>query len=341
MPRPTTDWEVLTEEFAELMTRAVQELRIKEENISDLKSVKRIKLGDSQWHACGWIVLSGMILLAFILFPTIFYLTMINKFPLTHRILDAYLHMRYDAILVDETCIIPMTESMQDPFRPPIDCSECVGITGPHRVRNLSQEEFMERYATTMQPVVVEDGQNGWSAGESFSFEFFRKLYSEGSESLSKASGCQFFRYQTEFRGLGEMLNMSKARAQGSEKPWYVGWSNCDGKVANILRKHYTFPYFLPMHLDHSKTDWIFMGLPGYGADMHIDGVDAVSWQAQIKGIKKWILESPPECSGICIHSMEIIVHPGDIIVLDTNKWFHATLIMGNETSIVIGSEYY
>jgi len=28
-------------------------------------------------------------------------------------------------------------------------------------------------------------------------------------------------------------------------------------------------------------------------------------------------------------------------VVLDTNKWFHATKIIGNETSIVIGSEYY
>ena len=38
-----------------------------------------------------------------------------------------------------------------------------------------------------------------------------------------------------------------------------------------------------------------------------------VSWQAQIKGTKKWTLQAPPECYGQCIEQMEIIVEPGQI----------------------------
>ncbi|XP_068687108.1 uncharacterized protein [Montipora foliosa] len=74
--------------------------------------------------------------------------------------------------------------------------------------------------------------------------------------------------------------------------------------------------------------------------DPEIDNVGNPSWQAQIKGTKKWTLEPPPECSLVCDPKLEVTVHPGEIIVFDTNKWFHQTDIMGKELSITIGSEY-
>ena len=43
-----------------------------------------------------------------------------------------------------------------------------------------------------------------------------------------------------------------------------------------------------------------------------IDDVELASWQAQIKGIKKWTLEPPPECYLQC-HTMEVTVYPGEI----------------------------
>jgi len=46
--------------------------------------------------------------------------------------------------------------------------------------------------------------------------------------------------------------------------------SNCDGAAANILRTHYSRPYFLPDEAESSKTDWIFMGSPGFGARLHV-----------------------------------------------------------------------
>lgn len=46
--------------------------------------------------------------------------------------------------------------------------------------------------------------------------------------------------------------------------------SNCDQEATDILRRHYKRPYFLPLQSESSKTDWIFMGSPGYGAHMHV-----------------------------------------------------------------------
>lgn len=46
--------------------------------------------------------------------------------------------------------------------------------------------------------------------------------------------------------------------------------SNCDGRLGNQLREHYKRPYFLPPDSNSSQTDWIFMGSPGHGAQMHV-----------------------------------------------------------------------
>ncbi|KAA0193818.1 hypothetical protein HAZT_HAZT004532 [Hyalella azteca] len=70
-----------------------------------------------------------------------------------------------------------------------------------------------------------------------------------------------------------------------------------------------------------------------------IDHVGKPSWQAQIRGSKTWTLEPPPECYFQC-QTLSVTVHPGNIIVLDTNAWYHKTLIVSDELSITIGSEY-
>ena len=40
--------------------------------------------------------------------------------------------------------------------------------------------------------------------------------------------------------------------------------------VGATLRQHYQRPYFLPDTAESEKTDWLFMGSPGYGAPMHV-----------------------------------------------------------------------
>ena len=46
---------------------------------------------------------------------------------------------------------------------------------------------------------------------------------------------------------------------------------------------------------------------------LQIDAVGNPSWQAQIKGIKKWTLEPPPECSHVCDPKLEVTVKSGEI----------------------------
>ncbi|CAL7940419.1 unnamed protein product [Xylocopa violacea] len=190
-------------------------------------------------------------------------------------------------------------------------------------------------YAYSGRPVVVTDAMANWTATTKFSFAFFKSLY-DGED-----ANCQFFPYKTEFKSLQDVFEMSESRASLEEgtKPWYVGWSNCDEEIGSELRRYYQRPYFLPATAESEKTDWIFMGSHGYGAPMHVDDVEHPSWQAQIKGEKQWILEPPRECHYAC-NRLEVVVHPGEIIVLDTNRWYHQTKIVSEEMSITIGAEY-
>lgn len=245
--------------------------------------------------------------------------------------------------ITQEDCVIGMPEFVSDVFRPPVECDFCKNLTEVDRVSNISPVEFEESYAYTGVPVIIEDGTLNWTAPEVFSFDFFKEIYKEGSQALdNQERHCQFFPYKTSFNSLSEVMQMSskRARMEDGSEPWYIGWSNCDFSAANTLRKHYKRPYFLPELSESSKTDWIFMGSPGYGAHLHIDNVENPSWQAQITGTKKWTLEPPPECYYTCPDRIEVTVQPGQIIVLDTNIWYHSTLNVGSDISICIGSEY-
>ncbi|XP_014219942.1 jmjC domain-containing protein 4 [Copidosoma floridanum] len=235
-----------------------------------------------------------------------------------------------------DRCLIEQPSMARQLFRPAEDCSVCEGVRRIEKLSSVDPWLFEERYAYSGRPVVVSDATANWTAAGAFSFDFLRELYRGG-----RAAECQFFPYRTGFRSLEDFFNMSASRAllrTGSE-PWYVGWSNCDEAIGDVLRRHYDRPYFLPATAETEKTDWIFMGSPGYGAPMHVDDVEYPSWQAQIRGRKKWILEPPRECHYSC-DRLEVVVEPGEIIVLDTNKWYHQTLIVSEDVSITIGAEY-
>nr|CAI5822565.1 unnamed protein product [Callosobruchus analis] len=107
-------------------------------------------------------------------------------------------------------------------------------------------------------------------------------------------------------------MSESRANLEPQEKPWYVGWSNCNDNAGKVLQQYYSKPYFLGNNSEDIALTWIFMGGPGYGAQMHVDNVHYPSWQAQLKGKKLWRLVPPPECYLSC-HKMEVVVQPGEI----------------------------
>ncbi|XP_070579668.1 uncharacterized protein [Ptychodera flava] len=239
-------------------------------------------------------------------------------------------------------CLVDTNFVVMEMTRPVVDCEMCRGLESAPVLQNLSQNDFVEKYAYSGVPALITGATTNWTAMKTFSFHFFQQLYTQTEGALQNVEDeCQFFPYNTEFSTLAEALNMSDERAsfQKNEKTWYIGWSNCHPDIASVLREHYQRPYFLPDDSESSSLDWIFMGGSGIGANIHLDFVQRPSWQAQISGQKTWTLIPPPECEDVC-KPLEITVSKGDIIVIDTNIWYHATRISPGEISITIGSEY-
>ena len=74
----------------------------------------------------------------------------------------------------------------------------------------------------------------------------------------------------------------------------------------------------------------------------HLDDLDSVelsSWQAQLRGKKTWTLAPPPECESTC-SPFNVTVNTGDMIVINTNIWYHGTYIHPGSMSVTIGSEF-
>lgn len=156
-------------------------------------------------------------------------------------------------------------------FREPETCEICTRTTEVKKIQNVSASSFYADYVLKVTPVVVTDGAKNWSATKVYSFDFFKNLYQNQQPDISDPT-CQFFPYKTDFRSLHEALNMDPKRAslEDGQKPWYIGWSNCNDQTGRSLRKFYQTPYFLPDISENMALNWIFMGGPGHGAHMHV-----------------------------------------------------------------------
>lgn len=239
-------------------------------------------------------------------------------------------------------CFIDHSEASLEFVRPVTNCAAmCEGLTEVPRFDSITRDEFLKDFAYTGRPLVVTGATRNWTAMDVFNFNYFKKLYNkyEDAYDVQEQGSCQFFAYKTDFGSLEDVFLMSKRRAALKGKPWYIGWSNCHTKVMQDFRKHYEKPDFLPLESETSQQDWFFMGGSGPGAPVHIDTVDRPSWQAQISGRKSWKLIPPAECEHVC-RSLNVTMSPGDIVVVDTNQWFHSTYVHPGDICITIGAEY-
>ena len=128
--------------------------------------------------------------------------------------------------LFSHQCLVAADSLLLTLFRPPMDCRICQNLTQIDRLSRLSREQFEEHYAYSGLPVIVTDATVNWSAFQTFSFEFFRGIYSSDSPTLVSGEDCQFFPYESGFRNLSDVFDMTDQRAnlQHGSDPWYIGW---------------------------------------------------------------------------------------------------------------------
>lgn len=237
-------------------------------------------------------------------------------------------------------CIIPNNYFVWEATRPISDCQFCINVTKPIIFQNATRDEFSQ-YAYTSKPVVVKQAFLHWPAYKVFDFQFFKNLYARFEDGVrSVDEECQFLHFKSDFVSLQDVFEMSHARSKNlpDEKSWYVGWGNCHPQILKELRKFYTKPQFLPEDCEMPAKDYVFMGFDA-GATMHLDFINRLMWQAQLKGSKTWRLLPSNECEDVCA-PVTFKVEPGDAVLVDTRVWYHGTTITPGEFSLSIQSEY-
>ena len=84
--------------------------------------------------------------------------------------------------LDDEACLItkPMWLSSDLTTSPTANChSICQGLTEIPALESISREEFLAKYAYSGQPLLIHNATDGWTAFETFSFPFFKKVVAQ------------------------------------------------------------------------------------------------------------------------------------------------------------------
>merc|ERR1711971_111302 len=234
--------------------------------------------------------------------------------PWTEDLLDLIRGYRWNR---PDRCILETPETHGygvDFCRVPVDCDICSNVREIEEVHvsELSVELFEERYAYTHRPLVVRNASIFWDALQVIDYNWLKGEYMKKPEEMDKTGDeCWFNRYKTnEFRNLRSIFKLIER------------------------------PTFLHPESTPPKKPWIFIGTPGPGAHYHVDNVDLSSWQAQLRGVKTWRLRSPPECWMSCHGEIKTTLYPGDIIIVNTNIWFHSTKVHGPELSISMVNEF-
>jgi len=304
-----------------------QKSRKKKSKSSGDEAVKVVRIGAIGWICCGFIIGS------------------IFGGSWTDDLVNWVRGYRWNYL---DRCIMetPDTSGYGVDFcRTPTDCSFCSDIKEIETIHvdKINEDMFENRFAYSGRPLVVRNATLDWKAMDQLNYYWLKDAYLSDPEIFDKEwDDCWFNRYKTEeFRNLRSVFKLPDWRIeQDVGEPWYVGWSVCQKPVAEMLFELFDRPTFISPDSTPPKKPWIFIGTPGYGAHSHVDNVGEPTWQAQIRGVKTWYLDPPPECRWTCHGRMEVTMYPGDIIVLDTNRWFHATLVQGEELSVVITNEY-
>ncbi|XP_060535211.1 uncharacterized protein LOC132707387 isoform X2 [Cylas formicarius] len=238
--------------------------------------------------------------------------------------------------VVGVRCLIPNNYFVWEATRPVSDCHFCSNVTRALVLPNVTREEFAP-YAYSSKPIVIRGAFLHWPALKTFDLQYFKALYASVPDShRSVDEECQFLHFKSDFISLKDVFDMSQSRVDNLEGE--RSWGNCHPDILEEMRTQYPKPHFLPLDAELPYKDYVFMGYDD-GATMHLDYINRLMWQAQLRGSKRWKLLPPPECQSVC-EGVEFTVVPGDAVLVDTRVWYHSTKIAPGEFSLSVQSEY-
>lgn len=202
------------------------------------------------------------------------------------------------------------------------------------RRKNISVEEFRDRYAIPNVPVVLEGLADEWPARALWTFDFFKEHY--GAHDVTIYTGER--KTKPRIMKLGSYLEYMHGTRD--ENPDYLSrW--CLADFPELAAQYQRPPHF-PCWSDHLPSEvrptwkWLYMGPRGSGSELHRDFLGSSAWNMLLAGEKTWHFYPPSEpFSGkggvVCVQ------RPGDIIFTPSDWWHEVR----NETSTLALTENF
>ena len=239
---------------------------------------------------------------------------------------------------------------------PSWESSEDRAVSPPRmsRKQGLTPKVFAREYLATGQPLLVTDAADSWPGATQLCR---RRRPPTAPVPLTVAShhGCcgaamgwDFDRFReaaAELGSVGELRSWNLHVDEARDGPLtldrypellreypqlYIAWGNRRFKRDSLLqRKHYDYPYFIPAKSRRPGFEWVYIGgQAGPGAVGHIDVLCQCSWAVQIRGSKRWWLQSPQSDGGgeVGGRIYEFVQRPGELLFFCPG-WWHKTAI--------------
>ncbi|KAK6181567.1 hypothetical protein SNE40_009395 [Patella caerulea] len=219
----------------------------------------------------------------------------------------------------------PLHESQMNPVLK--DCYACENQNEISRVKNIKEEDLIQKYIKLDKPVIVEDGLSQ-NDHQEFTVEFLAKIFEN-----SMYDSCDF-NCNVKVSGHRSFLKQVAAH----EHPQYFAfWKNCFEDSARELRYYFKKPYFLSSVVEVSETSWIYIS-KNYTAKkpkpILVDGPMVILMQ--MVGTVDVVLFPDKVCEDVCPELRETL-HGGEILLVNDFLWIIDYYPNGESESIGIG----
>lgn len=161
-------------------------------------------------------------------------------------------------------------------------------------VKDITVQEFWDKYCMTKTPVIIEGAMDDWPAMKNWSFESLHKRCKNGMFKVGEDDDGRRLRIKLKYF-------LDYMETQRDDSPLYLFQSALHEEThSNELLKDYTRPAIFPCNfLNAVGRDkkppwrWFCIGPKRSGTTVHFDPLGTSAWNAITCGLKRWVLFEP------------------------------------------------
>jgi hypothetical protein len=197
----------------------------------------------------------------------------------------------------------PSTSTAPRAAAAPAASDRCLGPIA--RVRGIGRREFYREFIKGDRPVILEGAIGDWRALTDWTWDFFRTKYGQTKVTCGRCFDKSWKTTFAEYFDYVERLKRGQTDEPEHGPPYYMeGWYF--RRVAPELDRDWSMPEvfgtdwfeYLPDKWDPKGTG-ILIGPAGCFTKLHYDLMGTHSWNAQLQGVKRWILAAPGQTDAI------------------------------------------